>query len=92
MKKYIVRVQYTKDPSNLIWYVRAKNDKALENIMAKEYAESLSMNEPNDNCYGLDGYEYERVNNRMFKKDFYLMCGTWIGADVMRDDLRRNKK
>lgn len=83
MKKYIVRVQYAKS-SDLVWFVRAKDDKALENTMTIAYADSQSL---------IDGYEYEAINNRMFKKnDINCLCGNWVGVEIMKDDLKRLKE
>ena len=80
MKKYIVRVQYTKS-SDLVWIVKAKNDLDLENIMTREYCNSYSL---------IEGYEYEQVNNRMFKrKDIRLICGNWVGVEIMKDNLKK---
>ena len=80
MKKYIVRVQYIKS-SDLVWLVKAKNDRDLENIMTREYCNSYDL---------IDGYEYEQVNNRMFKKkDINLICGNWVGVEIMKDDLKK---
>lgn len=80
MKKYIIRVQYTKSAGDLIWVVKAKNDRDLENIMAKELSESLSL---------IDGYEYEQINNHMFKKnEINSVDGNWIGVEIMKDDLK----
>ena len=81
MKKYIVRIQYNTKSQDLVWLVKAKNDKNLENIIAREYSNNLSL---------IDGYEYEQINNRMFKKnDINLMCGNWVGVEVIKDDLKR---
>ena len=94
-KKYIVRVQYTDlkspdlpRPHDLVWLVKAKNDRDLENIMIREYSDSLSS---------IDGYEYERMNNPINKRflkrsDFVLMCGTWVGAGIMEEDLKNLKE
>ena len=89
MKKYIVRVQYTKSNSrclkehDLVWLVKAKNDLDLENIMSREYCELLDY---------IDGYAYEQISNSMFKKnDTKLMCGNWVGVEVIKDDLKRAK-
>ncbi len=83
MKKYIVRVQYTKS-YDLVWLVKAKNDRDLENIISREYSDSQSL---------IDGYEYEAINNRMFKKnDINLLCGNWVGADIMKDDIKKLKE
>lgn len=83
MKKYIVRVQYT-ESCDLIWLVKAKNDRNLENIIAIAFADCQSL---------IDGYEYEAINNRMFKKnDINFMCGNWVGVDVMKDDLKKLKE
>ena len=87
MKKYIVRIQYTKSGSqyikehDLVWLIKAKNDSDLENIMSREYCELLDY---------IDGYEYEQVNNRMFKKkDINLICGNWVGVEIMRNNLKK---
>lgn len=80
MKKYIVRVQYIKS-ADLVWLVKAKNDKDLENIMTREYCNSYDL---------IEGYEYEQVNNRMFKKkDINLICGNWVGVELMKDNLKK---
>lgn len=81
MKKYIVQVQYTKPNHDLVWLVKAKNDIDLEYIMAEEYSDCLSL---------IDGYEYEQLNNRMFKKhDTKLVLGNWVGVEIMKDDLKK---
>lgn len=82
MKRYVIRVQYTKR-SDLVYLVKAKNDIDLEKIMAREYS----------NCFSLiDGYEYEQLNNRMFKKnDTKLVCGNWVGVEIMKDDLKKRE-
>jgi len=82
MKKYIVRVQYTKS-HDLVWLAKAKNDEDLENIMLREYKDSFDL---------IDGYKYEQVKNRMFKKkNLHLICGNWVGVEIMKDNLKKKE-
>ena len=67
----------------MVWLVKAKNDLDLENIMAREYSDNFSL---------IDGYEYEQVNNRMFKKNnAKLLCGNWVGVEIMKNDLKKKE-
>lgn len=81
MRKYIVRVQYRKnvDRSDVVWTLKAKNNKDLERRVNDDYQNCLDL---------IDGYEYEELKGFMFKKhDSFLMCGNWVGADCMKDNL-----
>lgn len=88
MRKYVVRVQYRKDidKCDLVWTVKAKNDKDLERVINDDYQNCLDL---------IDGYEYEELKRFMFKKhDSFPLCGNWVGVDCMRYDLemKRNLK
>ena len=81
MRKYIIRVQYKKDTnkSDLVWTVKAKNDKDLERLINNYYQDCLDL---------IDGYEYEELKCFMFKKhDLFLICSNWVGAECIKEVL-----
>lgn len=85
MRKYIVRVEYRKEIAkcDLVWTLKAKNDKDLERVINNEYQNHLDL---------IEGYEYEELKGFMFKKhDTFPLCGNWVGADCMKEVLENDK-
>ena len=93
MKKYVVKVVYKPilggknggEQESLVYLMKAKNDSDLEKKVTVEFEDVLER---------LYGVEYEEIGRHIWKKKYqpFLLCGSWIGAEVMEEDSKRYKK
>lgn len=88
MKKYIVDVRY-KNSENLVYLVKARNDKELETFM-NNWVKTI-LNE-------IYGYEYEELKRSKISSykwqtknecPVFALCGTYIGVEWIKEKLKK---